>query len=97
MGDRFPESLRRPGALLDKVEVREVPGGPEYPYGHATHSDPSIAQQLANTWASVLTEYMNQTLGEGYFDAEAARKALPQIQGAVGPESAGNERVRAVE
>ena len=80
LGDRFPESLRTSGALLDKVEVREVPGGPNILMVTATHSDPNIAQQLANTWASVSTEYMNQTLGEGYFDAEAARKTLPQIQ-----------------
>ncbi|MDQ3327832.1 MAG: Wzz/FepE/Etk N-terminal domain-containing protein, partial [Chloroflexota bacterium] len=80
MGDRFPQNLRRPGALLGLVSVQEVGGGPNILTVTVVHRDPEITQKLANTWASVATEYMNQTLGEGYFDAEAARKTLPQIQ-----------------
>ncbi|MBA2364009.1 MAG: hypothetical protein H0V86_10810 [Chloroflexia bacterium] len=80
LGDRFPESLREPGALLGLVRVREVGGGPNILTVTVSHRDPDITQKLANTWASVTTEYMNRTLGEGYFDAEAARKSLPQIQ-----------------
>ncbi len=80
LGDGFPQSLREPGALLPLVRVQEVAGSPNILSVTVTHRDRNVSQNLANTWSGVATEYINQTLGEGYFDAEAARKTLPQIQ-----------------
>ncbi|MEJ7654557.1 MAG: hypothetical protein WKH64_15130 [Chloroflexia bacterium] len=69
----YPQRLCQPGAMLDALLVREVPGRPGTMEVNAYDADPALSQELANTWASVATSFINGVLGSGYFDVTNAQ------------------------
>ncbi|HEX2052755.1 MAG TPA: hypothetical protein VHJ78_03380 [Actinomycetota bacterium] len=62
LGDRLPESLRTPGALLRQVSGRVVPRS-EMIVLEVRSSDPALADDVAERWAQVYEEQVNQLYG----------------------------------
>ena len=63
MGNALTPEEQAPGALMGRIGGTQVGGDTSYFQIKARHSDPAMAQQLANTWASVYVAQVNELYG----------------------------------
>ncbi|MDP9351335.1 MAG: hypothetical protein M3P51_07330 [Chloroflexota bacterium] len=80
LGDDLPSDLRELGALREHVSVAEVAGRPDVFEVQTAMGSSAMAVRVTNLWAETLAEYLNELLGRGYFDAEAAQPELERAQ-----------------
>ncbi len=80
LGNELPADLRELGALRDRVSIAEVAGRPDVFEVQAEMGSPAMAVRVTNLWAEALSTYLNDLLGRGYFDVEAAGPELQQAE-----------------
>lgn len=80
LGNDLPSDLRELGVLRDRVSIAEVSGRPDVFEVHAEMGSPAMAVRVTNLWAEALAGYLNELLGLGYFDVEAAGPELQRAE-----------------
>jgi hypothetical protein len=81
LGDELPADLRRPASLLKCVSVEEAPGRPNTLFVRATvPRNGELATKLANSWARLGAEYINNQLAPGYANTGEAINAQRAVE-----------------
>lgn len=92
LGNRFPERLRETGSLFEGVEVREVAGRPNVMEVRFEDPDEELSIRVANLYANVAAEYLNDQLSAGFYNPDAAAVQLRKAETALGAQQAALNR-----